>query len=42
MLKDEIEKKSIKKDKKILKSPRLTCQTFNSGHETEIISYKKN
>jgi hypothetical protein len=34
MLKDDIEKKSIKKKK--LESIRLTRQTLDSSHETEI------
>jgi hypothetical protein len=37
MLKDEIEKKSIKKNKKP-KSTELTCKTHNLSHEIMIIS----
>jgi hypothetical protein len=38
MLKDKIEKKyQLKKDKKTPVT-RLTCQTRNSSHETEITS----
>jgi hypothetical protein len=37
MLNDEIEKKSIKKTKKIYSSqPGLTCQTCDLGHDTRI------
>jgi hypothetical protein len=37
MLNDEIEKKSIKKTKKIYSSqPGLTCQTCDPGHDTRI------
>jgi hypothetical protein len=38
-LKDEIKKKSIKKD---LKKPRLTGQTCNPDHMTEITSWNAN
>jgi len=38
MLKDKIEKKyQLKKEKK-LELTKLTCQTRDSSHETEIIS----
>jgi len=37
MLNDEIEKKSIKKTKKIyLSQPELTCQTCDPSHDTRI------
>jgi hypothetical protein len=38
MLKDEIEKISINKNKKKLESTRLTSQTRDSSHEIEITS----
>jgi len=41
MLKDELKKKSIKKDLKNNSSqPRLTYQTLDPGHETKITQYK--
>jgi hypothetical protein len=44
MLKDEIEKKKLKKTKKTNNSSKLglTCQSHNPGHVTWITPYKKN
>jgi hypothetical protein len=38
MLKDEIEKKSIKKTQKIPESTRVNRQTHDQGHKTRITS----
>ena len=40
MLKDEIKKKSIKKN--IKKRLKLTCETHDLGHKTKITSWKVN
>jgi hypothetical protein len=42
MLKNKIEKNRLKKEHKNNSSqPDLTCQTYNPGYDTTIISYKK-
>jgi hypothetical protein len=42
MLKDEVEKKKLKKDKKLLDPARLTCKTSHPSYEINQLSNKIN